>query len=321
MGRSETGSSSRAHSAPAGRRHLVAAVGASVLLHVALAAAGTAWLHGRAGVPAALAVTPIVVELTSLSVPPAGAGSLDGEAGRPGSAVGSGPAAAEPDDRHAAPPPLVRPIPPVARTWPQRRVSRAVPARLAPAPLAPAPLAAPSTAAGMVAAPMGAMAPSDVGPVAGGEALDVAGPAAGGRSEVGGWREAGGWSEGGGWRGGGGESGGRGAWGGGLAALGRGIGAGGPSCAAASSLIRERIRARLHYPLAARRRGREGVVEVRFQVDVEGAASGVAVVRSAGEPLDSEAVAAVRRSAPFPPCGAVLSIPVTFRLHAEAAGP
>ncbi len=59
---------------------------------------------------------------------------------------------------------------------------------------------------------------------------------------------------------------------------------------------------RKRYPTAARGRGEEGVVYVRFTVDGQGQVLSVALARSSGFPdLDEAVLALVRRASPLPP--------------------
>jgi translation initiation factor IF-2 len=302
------------------RSSLAAAIALSAAIHATWLAAGVAWWPGRNRPSVAVDVVPIAVELGHR--PATGSASAgfaeqtaarvrEGEAvveagamldpRRQRLAAASTPRAAPTGDQQGTPAPP-RPAPPALvgdppsrsdRNGQRERATESAAGEGAASGVAGAPGAVRPQGG---ARPPGAVgAPGDVGePRATGALV-----AASSKSEA-----AGG---GGGQRGVGGGDG-----------AGEVKGDGIRSCAAAASLIRERIRAWLHYPWLARRRGREGVVELRFRVDASGLASEVTVVRSAGEPLDSEAVAAVRRSAPFPPCAAALSVPVAFRLHGGA---
>ena len=76
------------------------------------------------------------------------------------------------------------------------------------------------------------------------------------------------------------------------------------------------------YPVAAQRRGDEGVALVRFVVDRAGNVSSVTLVRSSGHAdLDSEAISWVGRAQPVPPPPEIagsridLVIPLRFALH------
>jgi protein TonB len=86
--------------------------------------------------------------------------------------------------------------------------------------------------------------------------------------------------------------------------------------------LRQRVQERLVYPWMAVRRGQQGVVELELRLGPEGRLIGVEVVAGAGgDALRAAAVAAVRRSAPFPfPAGVearplVIRLPVEFRLR------
>lgn len=84
------------------------------------------------------------------------------------------------------------------------------------------------------------------------------------------------------------------------------------------STIRSTILANLRYPMIARRHGWSGKVEIAFLVTPEGRVGQLRVQRSSGhEVLDEEAMAAIRRSAPFVPprIAALLVMPVTFELN------
>lgn len=77
------------------------------------------------------------------------------------------------------------------------------------------------------------------------------------------------------------------------------------------------------YPRAAERRRYEGTALVQFSVDRQGNVLSVSLSRSSGhEPLDSEALATVRRASPLPPPPedipgdpVVVSTPVDFSLN------
>lgn len=84
------------------------------------------------------------------------------------------------------------------------------------------------------------------------------------------------------------------------------------------STIRNAILSNLRYPAIARRHGWSGKVEIAFLVTPEGGVGDLRVQRSSGhEVLDEEAMAAIRRSAPFasPRMAARLVMPVTFELN------
>lgn len=74
----------------------------------------------------------------------------------------------------------------------------------------------------------------------------------------------------------------------------------------------------LEYPRVARRNGIQGRTVLEFTLLKNGAIRDLVVRESSGHPiLDQAALAAVRRAAPFPPPGAIVSIavPVVFRLQ------
>jgi len=84
------------------------------------------------------------------------------------------------------------------------------------------------------------------------------------------------------------------------------------------SAIRNAILANLHYPMMARRHGWGGKVEVAFLITPDGGVRELRIQASSGhEVLDEEAIAAIRRSAPFTPprIAALLVMPVTFELN------
>lgn len=71
------------------------------------------------------------------------------------------------------------------------------------------------------------------------------------------------------------------------------------------------------YPRAAQRRGHEGVAQMRFCLDENGAPHQIALVHSSGRPqLDAAARCAIERAAPFPPLpGQCLTVPIRFALR------
>lgn len=83
--------------------------------------------------------------------------------------------------------------------------------------------------------------------------------------------------------------------------------------------IRDSILGNLHYPMLARRQGWSGQVEVAFMIAPDGSVDELRVQTSSGFPvLDDQALAAIRRSAPFTPApriAALLIMPVTFHLN------
>ncbi len=83
-----------------------------------------------------------------------------------------------------------------------------------------------------------------------------------------------------------------------------------------------RVQARLDYPDAARRQGREGKVLVRVVLNADGSLISAALITRSGQPdLDRAALAAVHRAAPFmaPPSDwdrpARVDLPVRFQLE------
>jgi protein TonB len=81
--------------------------------------------------------------------------------------------------------------------------------------------------------------------------------------------------------------------------------------------VQRRILQELIYPSKARRTGIQGVVEVIFTINANGAAGDISVRRSSGkEILDDEAVRAVKSASPFrrPPAPVRIVIPVSFKL-------
>ncbi|PIP43694.1 MAG: hypothetical protein COX17_05600, partial [Deltaproteobacteria bacterium CG23_combo_of_CG06-09_8_20_14_all_60_8] len=83
------------------------------------------------------------------------------------------------------------------------------------------------------------------------------------------------------------------------------------------AVIRDSILGNLRYPVLARRKGWSGQVEVAFLIAPDGNVSELRIKASSGfAVLDDQAVAAIRRSAPFPPprMAALLVMPITFQL-------
>jgi len=81
--------------------------------------------------------------------------------------------------------------------------------------------------------------------------------------------------------------------------------------------VQRRILQQLIYPSQARRTGIQGVVEVIFTINANGAASDIEVRRSSGKNiLDEEALRAVQSASPFrrPPEPVRIVIPVSFKL-------
>ena len=85
------------------------------------------------------------------------------------------------------------------------------------------------------------------------------------------------------------------------------------------SSVYKRVQAARRYPESARSAGTEGSALLRFTIDAAGRVVSASIVASSGKPdLDAEALASVRRAAPFPapPPGVDRTFPVrmTFRL-------
>ena len=92
----------------------------------------------------------------------------------------------------------------------------------------------------------------------------------------------------------------------------------GPSLSERLAIIRERIQGALEYPPLARGRDADGRAVVRFEIDPEGLAREVAVVRSSGDPrLDAAAVRAVETAGSLPRVYGPLEVPVHFELSAR----
>ena len=101
-------------------------------------------------------------------------------------------------------------------------------------------------------------------------------------------------------------------------------GAGGPGAEYGAYLgrLRTRVQESLRYPLAARRRGLSGTVNLEIVIRPDGAISGVAVTDSSSHAvLDDAAVEAIRRLAPEPfppdvqPRALRVRLPVVFALE------
>jgi len=94
-----------------------------------------------------------------------------------------------------------------------------------------------------------------------------------------------------------------------------------PAAASASvgeyrDAVYARLRSRQHFPEAARESGAHGTAELTFTLDATGQLQAVSLLKSSGNAeLDADALATVRRSAPFapPPPGAPREFPV--KLH------
>lgn len=83
------------------------------------------------------------------------------------------------------------------------------------------------------------------------------------------------------------------------------------------SHIQQGIQRQINYPRTARKMGWEGKVVVEFIICKDGTVKNIHIVESSGfEALDKNAVATIKKSAPFPipPIPAKLIIPVVYRL-------
>jgi TonB family protein len=79
--------------------------------------------------------------------------------------------------------------------------------------------------------------------------------------------------------------------------------------------IRNAIERNKTYPLAARKRGREGTVLVSFRINSKGSPEGLRIVQSSGyHVLDMATLDIVKKAAPFPYVDSSLEIPVVFKL-------
>ncbi len=82
--------------------------------------------------------------------------------------------------------------------------------------------------------------------------------------------------------------------------------------------IRNKIERAKRYPALARARKIEGVVSISFLMDPTGKVQTIKVVNSSGSSiLDEEALAAVKRAAPFPYYAKPLSVSLRFSLKNE----
>lgn len=249
---------------------------------------------------------PVVVDLT-LMVPPAGGG---GASGRGGGSAGGGGTFSTPVDKPA---PEAAPLPvgrlrqmPEARARDQERAERGA-AKIAPAvqPL-PSPERSRNAPAGATQA---ASAPPQAGVTGGGTATQGEGRGEG---------------SGGGTGAGSGTGSGSGSGAGSGSGSGNGGGSGGGLerqraryLAEQFAYIRDIIHRQLVYPKRARREGLSGVVRVSFVIQENGAVDSVRILGSSGyEILDTSAVEAIRRAAPFPrpPVRAELRMPIFYRL-------
>jgi protein TonB len=79
--------------------------------------------------------------------------------------------------------------------------------------------------------------------------------------------------------------------------------------------IREAIRRATSYPAPARERRIEGTVVAGFFINSTGMPEDIKVLISSGHTvLDKEVVRIIKRAAPYPPLGAAIEVPISFRL-------
>ncbi|MBF0493246.1 MAG: energy transducer TonB [Deltaproteobacteria bacterium] len=84
------------------------------------------------------------------------------------------------------------------------------------------------------------------------------------------------------------------------------------------ALIRQKIEGAKRYPEAARLRAQEGLVSLRFKLGLKGDVESLNLVKSSGfKILDEEALATVRRAAPFPFYEEVVETSLRFTLPSE----
>jgi TonB family protein len=79
--------------------------------------------------------------------------------------------------------------------------------------------------------------------------------------------------------------------------------------------IREAIRKATLYPAFARQRRMEGTVVAGFFINGKGMPEDIRVIEGSGHRvLDREVVRIIKRAAPYPPLGAEIEVPISFRL-------
>lgn len=109
-----------------------------------------------------------------------------------------------------------------------------------------------------------------------------------------------------------------------VAMTGPGAGPGGPGAGSGPSggtnavlaEIRARIERAKRYPLLLRKSGVQGVALVGFRIDAQGQPEAVSLKSSSGSPaLDEEALATVRRAAPYPVYEDPLTLGIRFELR------
>jgi len=84
------------------------------------------------------------------------------------------------------------------------------------------------------------------------------------------------------------------------------------------SMVLRRLQENRKYPLAAKRRGTQGIAAIAFRVMADGRAESTVLTSSSGDPvLDNEALMMVKRAAPFPrPASAIdMNVEVVFKLN------
>jgi len=80
--------------------------------------------------------------------------------------------------------------------------------------------------------------------------------------------------------------------------------------------IRSRIERAKRYPVMARKMNMEGDSYVRFAIDSGGQPKDISLKTSSGYPvLDEEALATIRRAAPYPAYGEALVIGIRFHIE------
>ena len=79
--------------------------------------------------------------------------------------------------------------------------------------------------------------------------------------------------------------------------------------------IRAQIERAKVYPEAARRRAREGTVDLRFRIAPDGSVERVEIVQSSGHDLlDESAMQTIRRAGPYPVLAGWVRIPLAYQL-------
>ena len=108
-----------------------------------------------------------------------------------------------------------------------------------------------------------------------------------------------------------------------VAMAGPGIGSGGPGAGAGpeggTNAILAEIRARIerakNYPLLLRQSGVQGVARVAFRINAQGQPENVSLKSTSGSPaLDQEALATIKRAAPYPLYEDALEIGIHFEI-------